>query len=93
MKRVSKIVVHYTDGTTEEVFGFNPLTTPKPLPQIDPYKREAPFPDPYLPKWPEYPQSDHRCPKCGIKIEGVMGYCCPQVSCPCGLGGVTCDAS
>ena len=27
------------------------------------------------------------CSKCGIKLEGVMGYCCPHPKCPTGLGG------
>ena len=29
------------------------------------------------------------CPKCGLDVSGVMGYCCPNVDCPCGLGPVT----
>lgn len=30
------------------------------------------------------------CPKCGLKLETVMGYCCPNTGCPTGLGPVTC---
>ncbi len=33
-----------------------------------------------------------RCTKCGLKLEGVMGYCCPNVGCPTGLGPVMCMA-
>lgn len=28
----------------------------------------------------------NRCSKCGIKLEPVMGYCCPMPDCPTGLG-------
>lgn len=27
------------------------------------------------------------CPKCGLKLEGVMGYVCSHPRCPTGLGG------
>lgn len=30
------------------------------------------------------------CPKCGLKLEGTMGYVCPNAECPTGLGGVWC---
>jgi hypothetical protein len=33
------------------------------------------------------PQS---CSKCGLKLDGVLGYCCPQAGCPTGLGPVMC---
>lgn len=32
----------------------------------------------------------NQCGKCGIKLEGVMMYCCPHGDCPCGLGGISC---
>lgn len=32
------------------------------------------------------------CPKCGLKLEGVMSYCCPNVECPTGMGPVMCKA-
>ena len=31
------------------------------------------------------------CGKCGLKLEGVMGYVCSQPQCPTGLGGVWCS--
>lgn len=87
MKSVSRIVIHYTDGTQETIYGNNPLVPQKELPQIpDKY----PPIDPLVPIWPERPPTERRCTKCGIKIEGVMGYYCPQTDCPCGLGGVNC---
>ena len=44
-----------------------------------------PLPDPL-------PVSDwtKSCPKCGIKLDGVMGYVCSQPRCPTGLGGFWC---
>lgn len=32
----------------------------------------------------------NQCPKCGIKLEGVMGYCCANIDCPTGLGPIVC---
>lgn len=43
---------------------------------------------PFKPSEPVF--FDNLCPKCDIKLEGVMGYCCPQPKCPTGLGGVWC---
>lgn len=31
------------------------------------------------------------CIKCGLKLEGVMSYCCPIEKCPTGLGGAWCS--
>lgn len=87
MKSISRIVVHYTDGTQETIYGNNPLTPPNPVPQIpDKY----PPIEPSVPIWPHNAASGRKCTKCGIKLEGVMGYYCPQKDCPCGLGGVSC---
>lgn len=30
------------------------------------------------------------CSKCGLKLDQVLGYCCPDAKCPCGLGPVMC---
>lgn len=30
------------------------------------------------------------CSKCGIKLDTVMGYCCPRLDCPTGLGPTIC---
>lgn len=88
MKLINKIVVHYTDGTSETIYGNNPLPIPAApnTPQVDPYKLPTPFPDPYIPFY----EGKRICPKCGITIEGVMGYVCPHNNCPTGLGGVQC---
>lgn len=44
--------------------------------------------------WPLVPSvstNPNTCGKCGLKLEPVMGYVCPQGSnCPCGLGGFSC---
>jgi hypothetical protein len=32
------------------------------------------------------------CPKCGLKLDSVMGYVCSQPQCPTGLGGAWCSA-
>lgn len=40
---------------------------------------------------PTYPnQLGSVCPKCGLKMDGVMGYVCPNYPCPTGLGGASC---
>jgi hypothetical protein len=31
------------------------------------------------------------CPKCGLKLDSVMGYVCSQPQCPTGLGGAWCS--
>jgi hypothetical protein len=51
-----------------------------------PFKRYGePSPD----RWPHQPP-ENKCSKCGLKLEGVMGYCCPNPGCPTGLGSPTC---
>lgn len=40
--------------------------------------------------WTKPQQPVNRCSKCGLKLEGVMGYCCPNVGCPTGMGPVMC---
>ena len=101
MRKVTKIIVHYDDGTYEEVKnGIN--WTPEPNPFHKPYKSdEFPIPlNPYpfkpddvkvpydpnkIPKW----ETKNRCEKCGMTLSGVMGYVCTNYPCPCGLGGST----
>lgn len=34
-----------------------------------------------------FDQNKDKCPKCGINLEGAMGYVCGSVNCPTGLGG------
>jgi hypothetical protein len=51
---------------------------------------------PQLPAQPMWPTinppiaAPNHCSKCGLKMEGVMGYVCSQPQCPTGLGGVWC---
>ena len=45
------------------------------------YKPDWPRKDPFEPK-------DWNCPTCGLKLNQVMGYCCPHPKCPTGLGPV-----
>jgi len=40
------------------------------------------------PRIPPYKPID-RCAQCGLKLEGVMSYYCPQANCPVGLGSPT----
>ena len=40
--------------------------------------------------WPKPQQPVKSCSKCGLKLEGVMGYCCPVPQCPTGLGSPYC---
>lgn len=42
-------------------------------------------PPPWLPK-----EALHKCSKCGLEMKGVMGYCCPRLDCPSGMGPVVC---
>jgi len=37
----------------------------------------------------EIPNID-KCSLCGLDLSGVMGYCCPNLKCPTGLGPVYC---
>ena len=38
------------------------------------------------PQWQRKPT----CQKCGIELGQVMGYCCPYVDCPTGMGPIMC---
>lgn len=44
--------------------------------------------------WTVYgPIVERRCTKCGLKLDGPMGYCCSNSDCPSGLGPVMCKTS
>ena len=45
-------------------------------------------PNDWQPTWPNVLGS--RCSKCGLKLEGVMGYVCSTPGCPTGLGSPYC---
>ena len=49
-----------------------------------------PQPNPYIPSYD--PWSKSVCPKCGMKLDGTMGYCCPNMDCPTGMGPVICKS-
>ncbi len=52
----------------------------------------APYgPMPSIPMNPS-PLDYKSCPKCGIKLDGPMGYVCSQPQCPTGLGGSWCSS-
>jgi len=77
LKKITKIITFYDDGTFTE-------STPyvgAPMPSIP----MSPLPEPY---W-----NTKQCPKCGIKLDGPMGYVCPNNPCPTGLGGAWCNTT
>lgn len=76
MKKIIKIVTFYDDGTFSESVPSAPYS---PMPSLP----INPLPEPY---W-----NTKQCPKCGLKLEGAMGYYCPHSQCPTGLGGVYCS--
>lgn len=39
---------------------------------------------------PPDPWQSRTCVKCGMKLDGTMGYCCPNMDCPTGMGPVIC---
>jgi hypothetical protein len=49
-----------------------------------------PQPNPYIPQFDPWNKSV--CTKCGMKLDGTMGYCCPNMECPTGMGPVTCKS-
>lgn len=77
MKRIVKITYEYDDGTSDSLN----------IPRVD---------MPVLPSIPtpwfdSVPAFDYKsCPKCGIALDKVMGYCCQNANCPTGLGPVMC---
>ena len=77
MKKITKIITVYDDGSTTVQ---------------DIYTAPNPLPTPWDPSTP-YGPIKQSCPKCGIKLEGAMGYCCAQPQCPTGLGGAWCSAT
>lgn len=68
----------YTDGFIE---GMKKTLPPPYIPPIPP-----PGPN-WIPNWTL--EVKEYCPKCGIKISGVMGYVCGAIDCPTGMGGVS----
>lgn len=60
------------------------LNQNKPI-QPPPYIPNSPT----IPNWPSVPSIGKNCPKCGISLDGVMGYVCGDTNCPTFLK-VTC---
>ncbi len=58
----------------------NKKDTAPDLPVIPPLPPGFPNPDPNPPV--------AQCGECGLVLHRFMGYCCPNVRCPCGLGPV-----
>lgn len=77
MKRIVKIIYEYEDGTSDSL--DIPHIGMPTLPSI---------PTPWINEWT--PIDYKHCPKCGIQLDKVMGYCCPQPNCPTGLGPIMC---
>jgi hypothetical protein len=84
VKRIVKIVTFYDDGTFTESIPY--VGAPMPT---GPYPGTTPLP--YIPSDP-YTPTFTKCSKCGLNLEKVMGYVCPNNPCPCGMGGVYCKA-
>ena len=36
---------------------------------------------------------ESKCSKCGLVMDGPMGYCCPHRDCPTGMGPVWCGTT
>ena len=70
------------DAGFEEGFkaGENAKTKQVPAPYTTPIT-PPPFTDPYKDIYPTWP-GVKSCSKCGLKLEGVMGYVCNDVKCP-----------
>lgn len=39
------------------------------------------------PRYSNSSNNSNKCPKCGLVMEGAMGYVCSDPQCPTGLGG------
>jgi hypothetical protein len=50
-----------------------------------------PLTDPYTIEPYTWPPKNHKCSKCGLKLETIMHYYCTNSPCPAGLGGVFCS--
>lgn len=78
MKKITKIVTFYDDGTFTESVPY--VGAPMPIIPMQPH-------NPLAPDW------NKKCPKCGINLDGPMGYVCTNYPCPTGLGGSWCSTT
>lgn len=86
-KKIVRVMVFYDDGTFDEVKAEKQSTLTYP-----PGVRSPEFPqsEKFIPT-PIIPDDWYKkCPKCGLKLDGVMSYTCNQPQCPTGLGGAWC---
>lgn len=51
-----------------------------------------PVPFPAQPNGPMGPVTGLACGKCGLRLDGPLGFVCLQPDCPSGLGGAWCNA-
>ena len=79
IKKIRIIEIEYDDIPV-------PYDNAPAWPYIDPYNPYHPF-DPWTPTWTPFIANKSFCQKCGLEISGVMGYVCPSLDCPTGLGG------
>lgn len=89
MKNISKIVVFYTDGTVDEVpyfpngysgdggGGYDYYRGGDGGGGYDYYRGGGNDLNTYNPSV---------CPKCGIHLQALMSYSCPNLQCPTGMG-------
>ena len=87
LKKIVKIITFYDDGTFTESTPY--VGAPMPYPGTQPWDPSTPY-GPIKQPLPEPYWNSKQCPKCGLKLEGAMGYVCPNNPCPCGMGGVYC---
>lgn len=74
----------YIKDLEEKIQGYEFVDMLKQV--SDGYQKDVPHETPNM--W-----NPHTCPKCGIQLDRVMGYCCPNIFCPTGMGPVTCQAT
>lgn len=79
-KKIIKIVVHYSDDTTDEIPNIHNTWT---MPTRDPNTFTWPIN-------PVTPWTINQCSKCGIELHKVMGYVCSHMGCPTGMGPTVC---
>lgn len=69
----------FEEGFREGVKSSN--DKPDPTPYNAPITT-SPFPRPFIRSEPFFPKHQYSCSKCGLLLDGVMGYVCPDVKCP-----------
>ena len=91
-KKIVRVMVFYDDGTFDEVKAEkqSTLTYPPGVRSPEFPQSEKFVPSPNIPTPWTNPVDYKSCSKCGLKLDGVMGYVCTQPHCPTGLGGAWC---